>query len=137
MKDERGAITAFVTVFAFALLLVAGLVIDGGLILNARRTAFDEAAAASRAGAQAVADSSLRSNNSSVSIDSRAAAQRVDAYLASSGHHGTTTVTGDSVTVEVQFSRPLTILGVVGIGPVTVHGRGEARSIRGLSAGDD
>jgi uncharacterized membrane protein len=137
MRNERGAITAFVTVFAFALLLVAGLVIDGGLILNARRTAFDEASAASRAGAQAVADSSLRSDNQSVSIDTRAATQRVDAYLAASGHEATTTVTGDTVTVEVQFSRPLTILGAVGVGPVTVHGRGEARSIRGLTAGDD
>ena len=47
-------VTAFVVVFTFALLLLAGLVIDGGLALAARVQAIDEAQAAARAGAQAI-----------------------------------------------------------------------------------
>ena len=47
-------VTAFVVIFTFALLLLAGLVIDGGLTLAARVQAIDEAQAAARAGAQAI-----------------------------------------------------------------------------------
>ena len=42
-RNEDGVITAFVAIFAVALLLVGGLVVDGGSILAARRTAIDEA----------------------------------------------------------------------------------------------
>ena len=44
--DEAGTVTAFVVIFSFALLLLAGLVIDGGLTLAARIEAIDEAQAA-------------------------------------------------------------------------------------------
>ena len=36
-QDERGTVTAFAVVFTFALILLAGLVVDGGLTLAARR----------------------------------------------------------------------------------------------------
>ena len=42
-RGEAGTVTAFVAVFAVALIAVAGLVVDGGYMLAGRRAAFDEA----------------------------------------------------------------------------------------------
>ena len=39
---------------------------------------------------------------------------------------------GDRVVVEVSFAQPLQILGVAGIGSMTVSGSGEARAVRGV-----
>jgi uncharacterized membrane protein len=137
IHNERGVVTAFVAIFAFALLLVAGLVVDGGYILAARRTAISEADGAARAGAQAVSVAALRQSGGPVTLDAQAANQRVQQYLAPTGHTGTVSVDGDTVTVDVTFKRETSILGIAGIGPVTVRGHGQARSIRGITAGDD
>ena len=53
-RGEDGTVTAFVVIFTLALILLAGLVVDGGLTLAARVQAIDEAQAAARAGAQAI-----------------------------------------------------------------------------------
>lgn len=125
-RDERGAVTAFVVVFAFALLMIAGLVVDGGFLLNARREAINEAEAAARAGAQAVAGSG------SSRLSPAAATQLANAYLTKTGHQGTVEVVGDTITVEVRFDQQMTILGAAGLGTVTVHGHGEAHGLRGI-----
>ena len=49
-RDEEGTVTVFVVGFMLALLLVAGLVIDGGNVLAARREAANVAESAARAG---------------------------------------------------------------------------------------
>lgn len=134
---EDGVVTAFVAIFAIALLLVGGLVFDGGSILAARRTAIDEADGAARAGAQAVSVNALRQTGGPIAINEQAARLRVRDYLAPTGHTGTVTVNGDTVSVDVTFTRKTTILGMVGVGPITVHGHGQARSIRGTIQGDD
>ena len=131
IRDERGAVTAFVVVFTTTLLLVAGLVIDGGYVLAARRAAINEAEAAARAGAQAVRTDVLRADGP-VTIDPTEARRRVLSYLASSGHAATVDVSSDTVHVEVSFSKPLAILGLAGLGQITVRGDGEARGVRGL-----
>ena len=131
IRDERGAVTAFVVVFTTTLLLVAGLVIDGGYVLAARRAAINEAEAAARAGAQAVRTDVLRADGP-VTIDPTEARGRVLSYLASSGHTATVDVSSDTVHVEVSFSKPLAILGLAGLGQITVRGDGEARGVRGL-----
>jgi Flp pilus assembly protein TadG len=130
--DERGAVTVFVVVFTTTLLLVAGLVIDGGYVLAARREAINEAEAAARAGAQAIRTDVLRADGP-VTIDPTGAQRNALAYLNDSGHEGTVEVSGDTVRVEVSFSKPLAILGLAGLGHVTVRGTGEAQGVRGLA----
>jgi hypothetical protein len=49
-----------------------------------------------------------------------------------SAAHGTVSVSEDRVTVTVQITQPMQILGVVGIGSQTVTGRGVARAERGV-----
>lgn len=131
-RDERGAVTVFVVVFTTTLLVVAGLVIDGGYVLAARRAAINEAEAAARAGAQAIRTDVLRADGP-VTIDPTGAQRNALAYLADSGHEATVQVFGDTVRVEVSFSKPLAILGLAGLGRVTVRGTGEAQGVRGLA----
>lgn len=48
---ERGSITVFVVVFAIAVVFLTGLILDGGIALNARERAVDMAGQAARAAA--------------------------------------------------------------------------------------
>lgn len=129
-RDEQGSVTTFVVVFTVALLFVAGLVIDGGFVLNARRQAIVEAEAAARAGAQMIEPTGQPGANAI--IDTFAAEQAVNSYLATTGHSGTTAVDGDTVSVEVSYSRPMSILGLGGLWSVTVHGHGSADATTGI-----
>lgn len=133
-RGERGTVTAFVAAFAIALLAVAGLVVDGGYALAGQRAAFDEAEAAARVGAQAIDEDTLRQGGGVV-VQPDAARQRVAEYLARSGHDGTVEVNGDMVTVHVTLTQPLAILGIVGVGPVTIHASGTAHGVRSVRDG--
>ena len=134
--NDRGSVTVFVVVFTVALLMVAGLVVDGGYTLAAHRRAFNEAEAAARAGAQAIDMDVLRSTGT-VQLDPDAARDRAEAYLATTGDDGTVEVDGDVVRVHVRFEQPMLILSVVGVGPLQIEGDGTARAVRGVLAGDD
>lgn len=131
-RRERGTVTVFVAVFMIALLAVAGLVIDGGRTLAARREAANIAESAARAGAQAIDEHAARAGEGA-RIDPAAARRRAETYLASSGHSGTVSVEGDTVLVEVTIERRLFILGLTGLGDVTVRAHGAARSVRGVT----
>jgi hypothetical protein len=134
--NERGSVTVFVVVFTVALLMVAGLVIDGGYTLAAHRRAFNEAEAAARAGAQAIDLDTLRATGTAV-LDPDAARARAEAYLASTGHQGVVEVEGDTVRVHVEFQQPMLLLNIVGVGPLDINGDGSARAVRGVLTGDD
>ena len=135
MRSERGSVTAFVTVFTVALLGVAGLVLDGGLLLAAHRRAFNEAEAAARAGAQAVDVDALRAG-AGVQLDPWEAERRARDYLSSIDRDGTVEVTGDTVRVRLAFRQDLTILGAFGLGARTVEGEGVARAVSGVTKGE-
>jgi uncharacterized membrane protein len=134
--DERGTVTAFVASFTIALLAVAGLVVDGGYTLAARRRAFNEADAAARAGAQAVDEASLRSGGTVRLEPGRARAVALG-HVNAAGLSGTVDVTGDTVTVHVATTQPMTLLGMVGVGPLAIHADGSARAVRGVRTGGD
>jgi hypothetical protein len=109
---ESGMVTAFVVVFTLALLVMAGLVLDGGLALSAKVQAIDDAQAAARAGAQAI-DIPLYRSTGQITLDANEATADAEQYLAQSGHTGTVTVTGDqvSVTVTHQPTHPAAVPG--------------------------
>ena len=127
-RSDDGQITAFVVGFFLALVVLAGLVIDGGYTLAARRRAFNEAQAAARAGAQALSVESLRQGE--VALDPDRAAAAAEAYLARAGHSGSVSVSENEVRVTVSFSQPMFILA--GIGSLTVTGHGSARNVSGV-----
>ncbi len=59
-RDQRGSISMFVVIFTISVLMLAGLVYDGGLAIAARQRAADIAEEAARAGANAVDIDALR-----------------------------------------------------------------------------
>lgn len=128
-EGEAGMVTAFVVIMMMALLLVAGLVLDGGLTLAARIQAIAEAQAAARAGAQAVNLNIYRATGTET-LDPTTATAAARAYLTATGHTGVVTVTGDEVTVTVHITRPTQILGIAGIRALSATGTGSARAER-------
>ena len=132
-RGEEGMVTAFVVIFTFALLLLAGLVIDGGLTLAARVQAINEAQAAARAGAQQINLPLFRATGEVV-LQPDQATQAAQTYLAATGHAGTVTVDGDQVQVAVDITQPMQILGLAGIGHLTVTGHGSAAAEEGVNA---
>lgn len=134
--SERGSVTVFVVVLTMALMLVGGLILDGGFTLAAQRRAFNEADAAARAGAQAVDLDALRATGA-VQLDPAAATALAELYLAGTGHRGTVRVDGDVVCVTVSFHQPMAILGAVGVGPLEINGEGEARAVSGVAKADE
>ncbi len=132
-RDERGQVAAFVVVFAVALIFLAGLVIDGGHALAAKRRAMNEAQAAARAGAQAL-DLDAYRRGGGFNLDPDAARAAALSYLARTGHAegSEVAVSGATVSVSVRFEQPMSILGAGGLGSVSVSGQGSARTVRGV-----
>jgi hypothetical protein len=104
-RDERGVVTAFIAIMAVGLITAAGLVYDGGQILNRYRQAGDLAAQAARAAAQGIAPASFETGEPRVDI--REARRRATAFLVDAGYPGagTVSVSDDRVTVTVTLSR--------------------------------
>ena len=122
---ERGAVSTFLAVIALALLMAAGLAIDGGRKVNALREASHLADNAARAGAQAVDLDTLRSTGELVLLADQAGAE-AHKYLASLGHTGDVAVAGDTVTVTISLVVDPVLLPT---GPITVTATETAAAI--------
>jgi hypothetical protein len=129
---DDGQITAFVVVVAAALVLLIGLVLDGGLTLAARERALGEAQEAARAGAQGINLAIYRQNGNLV-LSPVAALADARAYLAGIGATGTASVTGNVVTVTVTIVQPMQILDAAGPSAITVHATANAVPERGIT----
>jgi hypothetical protein len=128
---DSGQVTAFVVVMAAALILMIGLVLDGGLTLAARERALGQAQEAARAGAQAINLAIYRQDGDLV-LNPAQAQGDADAYLASIGATGTVAATGGRVTVTVTIVQPMQILDAAGLHAVTVHATASAVPVRGI-----
>lgn len=130
--DDSGRVTAFTVVITAAVLLFAGLVLDGGLALAAKIRAIGQAQEAARAGAQAIDLSAYRATGT-LRLDPDRAAALARTYLTGAHATGTdaVTVAGDTVTVTISTSQPTRLLGLVGVGSISVTGTGTAHPDRG------
>jgi Putative Flp pilus-assembly TadE/G-like len=132
-RSEEGSISAFVVLFLVAVFVLMGLVVDGGSALTARQAAADEAEQAARAGAGALSVDALRSG--SVQIDQTEAVAVAEAFTVAAGHPGTATVSAGKVMVEIHYRIPTEILGIVGIGTLSVSAAASAVDVRGITVG--
>jgi len=124
--NQRGAISTFIAVIALALLMAAGLAIDGGRKVNALRQASHIADNAARAGAQAVDLDTLRTSGELQLLPDQAT-ERVHQYLASLGYTATqVAVTDAAVTVTVDLTVEPVLLPT---GPMTVTATETATAI--------
>jgi hypothetical protein len=101
-------------------LLIAGLIFDGGRVLDTAGHASDLAAGAARAGAQALDETRLRAGT--VALDPARAAADVNAYLARhpEAHLARLDVTGLTVTVTVTERVDYRLLALAGHDHTTV-----------------
>ena len=123
VRDERGlSMTPFVAVIMAALIMTAGLVIDGGQKVAAASRAETAAAGASRAAGNAAATQELGAHDPVI-----AAARAARTYLAGQpGVAGSVTVASGIVSVRTQATEPTVFLAVIGI--ETVQGTGFAQA---------
>ena len=121
--------TAFVVVMAAAFLVGAGLVIDGGLALAGKTTAMDEAQQAARTAA--MAQQPLRDGQ--IVVDTGPALTRAQAYITATGDSGTVTLHGTLIHAHVVHRQPTRILGLFGVGEITVAADATARIESGVS----
>lgn len=133
-SDERGSVMPFFLIMAVALLLCAGLVVDGGTTLVSRREAFTTADQAARAGAQAVSASTLHGGE--IALDPSLAVQAAQSYLQRTGRTGQVAVDGSRVTVTVEVPQRLFLLSIAGMNDRSVRGVGVATLQRGVDTGE-
>ncbi|HVA61360.1 MAG TPA: pilus assembly protein TadG-related protein [Mycobacteriales bacterium] len=125
-ESERGSLTVFTAVLALALLVMAGLVIDGTGKLRAAQQADGIAEEAARAGADTLNAAGLRAGQP-VAVDPAAAITAAQAYLASAGVRGTVTAPAPAeIAVSVTISQPTAVLDLIGIDSWTVVGHATA-----------
>jgi len=136
---DAGSVTVLVAVLGFALLLMLGLVVDGGRQLIAYRRAANDAEQAARAAAGALNPAGLRTGI--YALDPAAATAAARRYLSASQPGGqitasSITVTGNTVAVAVTIRRTTTFLAGVGITGVSATGRGRAQLVHGVAVED-
>lgn len=131
-SSERGSVTVFTVIMTITLIFVAGLVVDGGQILNAKRTAANVAESAARAGAQELDEDAIRAGERD-RLNERRSIARAEAFLEANGYQGTASVAANMVTVTVTARQPMLILGIGGLAGVDVHGTGSASPIRAIA----
>ncbi|HET7489299.1 MAG TPA: hypothetical protein VFJ85_15315 [Acidimicrobiales bacterium] len=108
-RGEDGVLSGFVAVVAAALVMVAGMVYDGGHLVAAQAEARELAAAAARAGAQEVDLDAARSGQGPL-LDPERATAAAEGFLTASGHDGQVRIDGDTVAVTVTLHEAMRVL---------------------------
>jgi Flp pilus assembly protein TadG len=131
-RDERGSISIWLVTSSFVMMMLVGLAVDLGGQVHAKQRAHDVAAQAARAGGQQV-QAAPAIEGHFLAVDTAAARQAAEEYLAAAHVSGTVTITGgDTITVDVTDVYDPKFLSVIGIGDLTVTGEASARLIRSL-----
>jgi hypothetical protein len=128
-RSERGSASIFVIGMSIVLLVCAGLVVDGGLAINARMRVADDAEQAARVAADSIDVELLRSGGALV-IDAGLARQRASAYLARRGYSAgqyQIDVDDAEVEVDVEDTTETSLLKLINIDSYDV--RASARSV--------
>ena len=117
-----GGMSLILLTCAVALILVLGLVVDGG----AKARAIDHAGAIASEAARAAAGTITPG---AAAIDPVAAQRAARDYLAAAGASGTVNITGATVTVTATLHTKAVFLSLIGIDGFTVTGVGRAETV--------
>ena len=133
---QAGSVTVFVAITMVGLLVLCGLVADGGVKLRATQRADAVAAEVARAGGQAL-DLPAAVDGAQVRVDRLAAVNAATAYLTATRESGSVTVGADGTTLDVTVTTtsPTAFLALIGISTLTVTGHGRARLVHGVTGG--
>ncbi len=147
-KDQRGAITPAVVVMALGLLLLGGLVTDGGRELNAQLQAQAFAEEAARAGANPLVLTQKqptidRSKSIAEVAEFCAVARKESKEITSCGVTGFGSVKDPNgqpvsfVKVTVEMALKTTLFGIIGIDTLHVSETATASSVEGINEAGD
>ena len=134
MRSERGAVSVLVIGIAIALLVMAGLVVDGGNAINARQKISDDVEQAARAGADQIDLLALRESGVIVVLEARARTAATS-YLVGLGYDPGrigVNVAGNEVTVSAQDTIDTQLLSFIGRNTFNVSGTATARPAAGI-----
>ena len=133
-REDAGSVTLFFVIAVAGLLVLIGLVVDGGTKVRALQRADRLAAEAGRAGGQAI-NVPTAIIGDPPTLDARAAVNASQAYLASNGISGTVSVdnAGRSLTVDVTTTTNTVFLGLIGVNSMTVHGSAKVSLVHGVT----
>ncbi len=135
---DRGSAALWLAITMVGMLIMAGLVLDGGAAIGARERAADVAQQAARAGADALDGAALRAGTGSAGLTANpvAANRAARAVLDAAGVQGyVVSVSGNAVTVTASATRPAVILSAVGINEVHGTATATAQSLLGTTTG--
>ena len=132
---EAGALSIFVALCAVVLLALCGLVLDGGGRLRAIERADGLAQEAARAGGQQI-DRAALLRGQGLRLDPAAADAAAEEYLDRNHITGVPVATTTTVTVTVDTTYHTSLLGLIGLDTLTVHGVGKARLVPGVATPD-
>ena len=134
-ERDRGAATVFVVGFAVVLLVLAGLVVDGGLAINARQRVADDVEQAARAGSQRIDVAELR-RDGVVRIDPAQARTAAADFLRTRGYPAggiRIDASPEQVQAEATVRQPTALLSLVFIDDFTISATGTARPAVGIT----
>ena len=136
-EPDRGTVAMFTTIFALFVIVLAGLLVDGGLAIHARQRAADIAEEAARAAADDVDPNVLRSTGRARITDARGACLRADRlvrrYPEVSGQPKCAIEGGRTARVVVQIKVRLRLLSIVpGFGDFTLTSAASAHPQEGV-----
>jgi Flp pilus assembly protein TadG len=131
---DRGTISIFTAIFTLSVILLAGLLVDGGLAIHARERAYDIAEQAARAGANDIDENSLRSTGNIRIATNTACGKANDLMGAYSGDitSSSCNASPDQVQVTVNIRVSLQLLSIVpGFNAFTMTGTASAHPDEG------
>ena len=135
-RQEQGSVALFMALIVVGLLVMAGLVIDGGAAIAARARAADLAEQAARAGADALSPASLRGPSpADLAVDPAAARAAATRVLALADATGDVQISGLDVTVTAHVPRRAVILSAVGLTDLTGTASATATVLHGTTTG--
>ena len=128
MGDDRGTISMFTVLFTLVVMVLGGLVVDGGGAIHARERAYDIAEQAARAGANDIDHDTLRQTGKTEIAIGTACARSSDlvAYYGSQVTGFSCDPQAGQVTVTVRIQVRTALLGLIGFNTFTMQGQASA-----------
>ncbi len=137
LGSDAGSVTLFVIVAAVALLVLLGLIVDGGGKIRALQRADRLAEEAARAAGQAI-NAPAAISGQPLLVDAEAAATAARAYLVERHVSGSVEAdpAGRALRVRVQTEQPTVVLALIGIRSMPVTGQASVSLLTSPNGGD-
>lgn len=132
-QHDRGSASAFLAAAVVGLLLMAGLVVDGGGKIRAAQRADRIAAEAGRAAGQQI-DLMSAVTGERPRVSTSAAVRAAQSYLQDADVTGRVAVSADrrSITIDVRTVTRTVFLGLIGMDELTAHGAATVELVSGI-----